>query len=75
MWVDLEKEDIVRLVRSQTVPYELVDEYTAKGYGRYVGGFSDKWVWSNDKLETLSEKELLILYKQFKDYWKEKGAW
>ena len=25
--------------------------------------------------ETLSEKELLILYKQFKDYWKEKGAW
>lgn len=67
---NLDKDDLVNLVSSMSLPYELIDQYARKGYGDYCGGFNDKWTWNKTKLETLPEQQLLTIYEDLKEYWK-----
>lgn len=67
----LDKEDMMNLVCSQSVPYELIGEYEKKGYGHYTGGFCDKWDWNTSKLEELEKEELFQIYRFLKEYWRD----
>lgn len=62
MLVNLDKEDLVNLVISQSPSYDDMDKLKKCGLGRYWGGFNDRWEWSRSALEKLSEEALLDLY-------------
>ena len=69
MTVDLEKIDIINLVRSTTPYYNDMIEITKMKLGYYIGGFSDEWFWlsKNDSAwDNFTEQELLDLYKKLK---------
>lgn len=75
MNVELDKKEIYGLLKSLSPPYELMDRYEKRGYGHYIGGFSDEWCWSicKEKLENMSEEELYQEYLTLKEYWRNKG--
>ena len=69
MTVDLEKIDIINLVRSTTPYYNDMIEITEMKLGYYIGGFSDEWFWlsKNDSVwDNFTEQELFDLYKKLK---------
>lgn len=62
MFVNLEKDDLINLVISRSPDYEDMGKFEKLGFGRYIGGFNDRWEWSRSALEKLSEETLLDLY-------------
>ena len=58
MKVDLDKADLVCLVKGITPNYEPL----VKRCGHYVGGFSERWEWNKSQLMELTENELCELY-------------
>lgn len=68
MKIELDKEDILCMLCSKSVPYELIDEFMDKKYGRYIGGFCDQWDWNIDKLRSLTEEDIYNIYLCLKNY-------
>ena len=69
MTVDLEKIDIINLVRSTTPYYNEMSEIEEMELGSYFGGFSDRWDWEHEESEVwdnFTEQELFDLYKKLK---------
>lgn len=66
----LDKEDLVNLVKGTYCPYELMEEFSKKGYGYYTGGFVDDWFWNSSKLKELDEDTLIKIYNRIKSYGK-----
>ena len=50
MKVDLDKADLVCLVKGITPNYEAFDEPLVKRCGYYEGGFSERWEWNKSQL-------------------------
>jgi len=51
--------------------YSIMSWLDSHGYGdfyEYVGGFRDEFTWVPDKLKTLSDEELLALYKEIQQF-------
>ncbi len=67
----LDKDDIICLLKSKTVPYEKIDEFSNKEWGHFIGGFDDRWEWNTAKLRELSEEQLFSIYYFLKNYWKQ----
>lgn len=70
MYVELDKKDLIALVKG-TAPNYKVMEYM-NNIGRYLGGMNDRWVWDDSKLGNLSEKTLYKVYTICKNSWKDK---
>ena len=61
MIVELNKEDLISLVKGIKPDYKWFKEPLVSRCGNYVGGLVDDWFW-NSNLEDLSEEELWELY-------------
>ena len=63
MTVDLDKQDVITLIKGSFVPWELMDHPLISKLGVYVGGFQDKWYWnSNNVINQYAEEDLLQVY-------------
>ncbi len=71
MNVDLDKEDLRRLVKGIVPHYSAMNDPRIKVLGTYTGGFVDKWFWNDDVLKKLTEKGLWKLYNLCKNSWKD----
>lgn len=67
MTVDLDKEDLISLVKGITPPYSLFEHPLVKECGSYTGGFVDRWTWHHYKLKELNEQTLYNLYQLLKN--------
>lgn len=66
MTVDLDKHDLISLVKGIDPPYSLFEHPLVKECGSYSGGFSDRWTWHTYKLKELTEETLYNLYSLIK---------
>ena len=66
MLVELEKDDIINLIKNTSPPYALINEFEEKKYGSLCGGFAEKWKWNCSKLLELSETDLYAIYQKLK---------
>lgn len=46
--VELNKKEVIGLIKSIWPPYSWFDELDKLGFGHYVGGFVERWEWNND---------------------------
>lgn len=66
MLVELNKDDLIRLVKGSTPKNNMMGEYSRLDYGNYIGGFVGEWIWSSFMLEKLSEEELYKIFVECK---------
>lgn len=69
MTVNLEKSDLINLMKGIKPHYDIFDHPLIKGNGCYIGGFFDNWIW-NSNLEYLSEEEIWQIYQLCISSWK-----
>ena len=62
MQVDLDKKDLVRLIKGCEPNYCFHRILTLLDLGMYHGGFNDEWSWNNRGLLKLSEQQIFIMY-------------
>lgn len=67
--MDLDREDLLNLVKGTSPYYNVFENPLVKRCGSWTGGFVDKWSW-NSGLNSLTDAELMKLYKTCKDSWK-----
>ena len=46
--VELTKKEVIRLIKSGWPHYSLFDELDKLGFGKYVGGFIERWEWNDN---------------------------
>lgn len=69
MKVDLDKKDIISLLRGSCPNYSVMNKIP-KDLGSYVGGFVDDWQWNFISEDTpYSEEYLYDLYLMCKNSW------
>lgn len=64
MRVNLDRQDLVNLVKSIQPSYENLEYF--KPYGYYIGGFDDKFIWDTTILLTKSDELLYSFYEKLK---------
>lgn len=69
MKVELDRKDIINLLKGAVPPYEMMNRLIELKLGSYTGGFSDKWDWDIDIKSELSDNALFNIYKSIKSYW------
>lgn len=64
MNVELDKQDLIRLVKgtSNEIGYELMDYL--KPIGKLTGFPNEKWYWDEQALKSMTERQLYIVYKK-----------
>lgn len=70
MIVDLDREDLVALVKGTSPNYKVMDDPIIKRAGRYIGGFHDKWEWNLSASDDYNEEELWHMYITCRHSWK-----
>jgi hypothetical protein len=68
MTIELNKNDLISLVKGVSPSYAAMQHHTISPLGSYTGGFHDKWYWHTYKLEELTEEQLYNLYKFLKSH-------
>lgn len=66
MTVDLDKYDLIRMVKGVQPGYEHHSYLQGLRLGSYSGGFNDCWKWSYMPFLDLTEKELWDVYSIIK---------
>lgn len=66
MTVELDKKDLVSLVKGIWPSYSIMDDPYIRQLGSYSGGMLDEWSWNSYKLEELTEETLFKLYQFIK---------
>lgn len=61
MLVELNKKDLLFLVKGTSPSYNLFDDSVVKSCGTYSGSY-DRWDWLDSSLNKLTESELWSLY-------------
>lgn len=74
MELQLTKEDLITLVKGTSPNYSVMDHPLIKANGTYCGGFKDEWSWNYSFDKTLTEEQLLEMYKICKASWGVKPA-
>ena len=69
MKVDLDREDLLCLLKGTAPHYSLFGEVTIQTCGYFVGGFKDEWHWNNEMLNKLPDEGLYRLYILCKSSW------
>ena len=69
MLVDLEKEDLIKLVKGISPYFTAMNEYHIKGMGNY-DDYRSSWEWDETALKQLDESDLLLIYYICKNSWK-----
>ena len=69
MLVDLEKKDLIKLVKSISPYFTAMNEHYIKGMGNY-DDYRSSWEWDETSLEQLDESDLLLIYYICKNSWK-----
>lgn len=66
--VELDRYEILSLIKGICPSYSLINELTDQGFGRYIGGFVERWEWNeNDSFwEKYSIEHLFDIYKNIK---------
>ena len=66
--VELNKKEVIGLIKSICPSYSLINELTNQGFGKFIGGFVEKWEWTkNDKFwKKYSIEQLFDIYKNIK---------
>lgn len=66
--VELDRYEILSLIKGICPSYSLINELTDQGFGRYIGGFTERWEWNeNDSFwEKYSIEHLFDIYKNIK---------
>lgn len=66
--VELNRSEIVSLIKGICPSYSLIDELESMGFGKFIGGFVEKWEWTeNDKFwKKYSIEQLFDIYKNIK---------
>ena len=62
MTTELDRRDLISLVRGIEPDYSVFDNPLVKKGGYYVGGMHDKWVWELGRLYHLDNDTLWELY-------------
>lgn len=69
MRLNLDKEDLISLVKGCTPNYSAMDHPLVKRHGNFNGSYG-KWSWDYSGFENCKEQELLEIYKVCKESWK-----
>lgn len=70
MKVDLDKRDIISLLKGSTPSHQIMDKIPQE-LGSYVGGHVDEWKWNYIREDTsYTEEELYEFYLMCKNSWK-----
>jgi len=69
MNIDLNKKDLINLVKGTSPYYDEMEHPLVQANGSYTGGFVDKWSWNRYDLEELSKKDLWRLYNIVENGW------
>ena len=66
--VELDRFEILRLIKGIWPSYGLIDELTNQGFGKYIGGFAERWEWNNNDnfWKKYSIEQLFDIYKNIK---------
>jgi hypothetical protein len=66
--VELDRYEILSLIKGIYPSYSLINELTDQGFGKYIGGFVERWEWNeNDSFwEKYSIEHLFDIYKNIK---------
>ena len=66
--VELDRYEILSLIKGICPNYSLINELTDQGFGRYIEGFVERWEWNeNDSFwEKYSIEHLFEIYKNIK---------
>lgn len=67
MILDLNKDEIISLIKGSSISYKQMDIPKIKWCGNYMGGFVDEWRWNDERLRELTEDQLMELYKLIKE--------
>lgn len=60
--VELDKDDLIYLIRGFDPSYEQMKHFLIEPYGEYEGGFHNRWEWDYHKLMECNEELLLSIY-------------
>jgi len=67
MLVELEKEDVVALIKGTSPTYDLMKDPVIEQLGYYTGGFRDDWSWLN-QFPDLPIETLYSTYIKLKEH-------
>jgi hypothetical protein len=70
--VELNKQDLVRLVTAYNPHRNLVNKFSNLKYGRWVEKPINAWRWNKDILEQLSEEQLYNIFLERQASWSNK---
>ena len=63
MKVELDREDLINLIKGTEPTHELMEHPSIKQLGTYTGGMDDDWSWGrNESFDHLNNAQLLKLY-------------
>jgi hypothetical protein len=70
MTVELDRTDIITLIKGCFIPFSMMDDKILKKMGKFIGGFTDEWRWEyKPDISEFSDEELWNVYlKLKKDY-------
>lgn len=66
--VELDRYEILSLIKGICPSYSLINELTNEGFGKYIGGFAERWEWNNNDnfWKKYSIEQLFDIYKNIK---------
>jgi|TARA_R110000851_G_scaffold230898_10_gene383765 hypothetical protein len=62
MKIELNRNDLIALVKGSFVPYEAMESETLQLMGSFTGGFSDRWNWNYSVPDMITDQELWDTY-------------
>lgn len=67
MLMELNRNDLIKLIKGTFVPYELMNDEVLKKMGSYVCGFADEWKWNTFISEDITDEQLYHTYLKLKN--------
>lgn len=67
MLIEVDKQDLINLVKGTEPSHELMKHPLIAENGRYTGGFHDKWDWNYRPFRNNTEEEIYQLYIMLKN--------
>lgn len=75
MMIDVDKKGLMILVKNSIPNNNIVNDSVISKCGKLNDGFIKQWVWFNDELNKLSEKQLFDIYNKCSKSRPENNGW